>query len=286
MTVKVIDTFPFNGDWIIKMRLEFLSPYVDEFIITESRYTFSGVKKEFLFKDKWASILKPYQSKIQWIVVEEFPKVPEEWHNDFKHHAWFKEENKQAWYNEHYQRDVVFDYIKTKYQDEEYIVNVGDVDEIPNYDIFHPDARKTMYDKLSELKQPLYLEMLFFYYNFYWKKPYNWYRGYVINKETLKKNPSFNHWRLNYMPKFVLRTAGWHFSYFMELKDIQRKIQSFSHQEYNDDQWTSIDHIKECIAQGKDIFNRQNNEHLIHNENMDFPETIASYRGDIDYIQL
>jgi beta-1,4-mannosyl-glycoprotein beta-1,4-N-acetylglucosaminyltransferase len=286
MTIRIIDTFPFNGDWVIKMRLEFMFPFVDEFVITESRYTFSGVKKDFLYRDKWSKLLEHYQSKITWVIVDEFPQMTEEWHNAYKENSWFREESRQAWFNEHYQRDVAFEYIKEKYKDDDYIVNVGDVDEIPNTDIFYPDSRRVMLNKLQEIQQPLYLEMLFFYYNFYWKKPYNWYRAYIIDKGQLLKNPSMTHWRLNHLPNLVLRGAGWHFSYFMEIADIQRKIQSFSHKEYNDPQWTSVDHIKECIAQGKDIFNREENENLVHDDTIVFPDPIISHRGEIDYIQM
>lgn len=284
--MKVIDTFPFNGDWIIKMRLEFMFPWVDEFVITESRYTFSGVRKDFLYKDQWAEILKPYQSKIHWIIVEEYQSATEDWYNVYKNQPYFREESKDAWYNEHYQRDIVIDYIKKKYQEEEYILHVGDVDEIPNVDIFHPDARETMCFKLNEIKQPLYLEMLFFYYNFYWKKPYHWYRSYIIGKNQLDENSSLTYWRLCYLPNFVLRNAGWHCSYFMDIADIQRKVKSFSHREYDDEQWTDVQHIKECIAQGKDLFNRTENEHLSHAEDISFPPSFSSYRGELDYIQM
>lgn len=95
--VKVVDTFPFNGDWVVRMRLEFMFQFVDEFVITESWHTYSGVRKDFLYKDKWANVLKPYQSKIHWVIVDEYLPITEEWHNDYKDHTWFREEHKQAW---------------------------------------------------------------------------------------------------------------------------------------------------------------------------------------------
>lgn len=284
--MKVIDTFPFNGDWIVKLRLEWLSPFVDEFVIVESRYTFSGVRKDFLFKDKWEETFRPYASKIHWIIVEDLPVMTEEWYSLYKQQPWFKEEYKNAWFHEHCQRDAVVSYIQEKYKDEQYIVHVGDVDEVPKPDIFYAETREGMLTKLKELRQPLYLEMLFFYYNFYWKKPQNWYRSYIIGKEQLEVEKSLNYWRLCFLPNFVLRDAGWHFSYFMEISDIQRKVQSFSHQEFNKDQWTNTNHIKECIAQGKDIFERGGSEQLVHDENISFPDLFSSYRGEIDYLQM
>lgn len=284
--MKVIDTFPFNGDWIIKMRLELMFPWVDEFVITESWYTFSGVRKDCLYKDQWEDILRPYQSKIHWIILDEYSPATEEWCSRYRQQSFYKEENKDAWFNEHSQRDIVVEYIQNKYKEEDYLLHVADVDEIPKVDIFHPDARDTMGFKLNEIKQPLYLEMLFFYYNFYWQKPYHWYRAYLIGKSQLKENPSLSFWRLTNLPQFVLRDAGWHCSYFMDIHDIQRKVHSFSHREYDDDKWTAIEHIKECIAQGKDLFDRKENEHLLHVDDIQLPPCLSSYRGELDYIQM
>lgn len=279
--MKIIDTFPFHGDWVVKMRLEFLSPYVDEFVIVESWYTFSGEKKEFLYKDKWEDFLKPYQSKIHWIIIDQYPPMTDKWHNAYKDHPLFQEEKKQAWFNEHYHRDVAVHYINEKYADEDCMVNVGDVQEIPNIDIFHPNVKEDMLRKLDEIQKPLHLEMVNYYYNFYWKKPYHWFRAYIVSKKQLMETPSLSYWR--FIPSLVLRDAGWRFHYFMEIRDIQKRILHSLH----DEKWADTDHIKECIAQGKDIFNRDGQEALIHDEKPSaFPETFGPFQGEIDYIQL
>lgn len=280
--MKIIDTFPFHGDWVIKMHLEFLSPYVDEFVIVESWHTFSGEKKPFLYKDKWANILRPYQSKIHWIVIEEYPVMTEAWYNAYKDHPMFQEEKKQSWFNEHYHRDIALQYIREKYINDDYMVNVGDVGEVPNTDIFHPNVKEDMLQKLNEIQKPLHLEMINYYYNFYWKKSYNWYRSYIIGKQQLLEKPSLSYWRFNFSSSLVLRGAGWRFHYFMEIEDIQKRLLHSSH----DEKWTDTEHIKECIAQGKDIFNRDGQEALIQEEDPSLPQTLYAYRGEIDYIQM
>lgn len=272
MTVKIIDTFPFDGDWILRMRLEFLFPHVDEFVITESWHTFSGDKKTFLYRDRWVDLLKPYWSKIHWIVVEDYPSMTEEWYVAHKDQSWFREKDRQSLYHEHYQRDAASSYIHEKYNGSDYIVNVGDVDEVPQVDIFHPDVRRTMHAKLVEVQQPLRLEMQYFYYNFFWKKPYHWYKSYILADDRLSENKSLSYWRDAHRPSLVLRQAGWHFRYFMEVADIQRRAQK------------DTTHIHECIAHGKDLFH--DDEHLVHDEKVIFPDTIASFRGELDYLQL
>ena len=50
--------------------------------------------------------------------------------------------------------------------------------------------------------------------------------------------------------------GGWHFSYFMSAADIARKLNSFGHSEYNKDQYKNTDHLRKCLLEGKDLFNR------------------------------
>jgi hypothetical protein len=280
--MKIIDTFLFHGDWVVKMRLDFLSPYVDEFVIVESWYTFSGEKKEFLFKDRWADLWKPYADKIHWVVLDECPTLTDTWVQAYRDHPLFREEKKEMWFREQHQRDAALAYIQETYAGEDYMVHVGNAGEIPNVDVFHPDAKETMLQKLGEIRQPLYLEMAVFYYNFYWKKPYHWYRSYLIGKTQLAEKPSLTYWRWDHMPTMVLRGAGWCLHYFMDVADIQRKVRA-SHE---DEKWADAGHIKECIAQGKDLFLRGEKEALLHEENPSLPETLSAYRGEIDYIQM
>lgn len=50
--------------------------------------------------------------------------------------------------------------------------------------------------------------------------------------------------------------GGWHFSYFMSAADIARKLNSFGHSEYDKDQYKDTDHLRKCLLEGKDLFNR------------------------------
>ena len=275
MGIKIIDTFIFNGEWAIKMRLEFMAPFVDEFVIVEARHTFNGEKKTFLYRDKWADIFKPYQHKIYWVIVDEFPPMTDTWQNAYKNNPSNKGNTS---FNEHYQRDMALPYIRDKHKEDEYIVNVGDVDEIPNIDIFHPDVRPTMLHKLQEQEQPLYLEMIYYYYNFYWNKPHNWYKSYIIDKDRLMAKPSLSFWRYQFPPNLVLRTAGWHFSLFMELDAIQERVRILHNQIVN------ADCVKESIAHGKDLL--LNSPSLIHDESISFPDIFSSYCAELDYLQL
>jgi hypothetical protein len=64
---KIIDSFVFNGEFeMLKMRLEYYYDSVDHFVICESDYTQTGVKKELTYpKNSW--MFEEYKDKITYI---------------------------------------------------------------------------------------------------------------------------------------------------------------------------------------------------------------------------
>ena len=68
--VLFIDSFLFNGEPIVKLRLEYLYNYVDYFYIVESIYTFSGIKKQRYYCDKYIDWFEPYLDKIVFVKIE------------------------------------------------------------------------------------------------------------------------------------------------------------------------------------------------------------------------
>jgi hypothetical protein len=52
--------------------------------------------------------------------------------------------------------------------------------------------------------------------------------------------------------------GGWHLSYFGDAQFIQNKLQNFSHQEYNKEEFTNLENINEKIKNKSDLFSRQN----------------------------
>lgn len=286
--VKVYDTFSFNGEWVVQIRLKYLFPYVDEFVIVESWYTHSGEKKSELFKEKYAEWFEPYTSKIKWIVIEEFPEMTSEWLEQYKIHDWMKD-NHSSWYREAYQRDIAGMYIASKKSEGPFYIHVSDADEIPSTSILQPEIRSQLYKGMEDKgDHPLYLEMEFFYYNFHWKKKQKWYRAYLLKDSYLTTEKTLTYWRVHHPPQYVIPSMGWHLSYFMSISDLQRKLTSFAHRECDQEAWRSVEHIKNCIATGMDLFNRGDMENLEPTpEEMyyKFPVLFSTYIVDLDKLQ-
>lgn len=247
----LIDTFSYNGEPIVEARIEYLYKVVDLFVIVESRYTHSGIKKEQLYCEKHANVFKPYLNKIKFLIIDEFPPMPEDWPQT-NGEGYMNPSSFESWWRERYQRDVAGEYLLKNYINQPLIVIATDADEIIRADV--ATELKTQY---YGLRNPLYLEMKFYYYNFEWQKPYPWHLGFVVNDFGLQQN-SLSNYRTKTKKANYIRDAGWHASYFLNTKDLARKLESFAHRECDLDERKTQEHLRNCIERGVDIAMRDN----------------------------
>ena len=113
----ILDCFPFNDEAeILKLRLEYLNPIVDRFIIAESKTTFSGRSKE-LIAEKVARLSRIDYAKVR-IVNYVFPE------DLLIAAAW------DRWPLENYARQTLIEEI-SNYSENDQII-LSDVDEIPS----------------------------------------------------------------------------------------------------------------------------------------------------------
>ncbi len=97
----------FNGEIVMKLRLEYLSPYVDKFFICEKRYTHQGKRKDTLFVDMNKDWFAPYSDKVVILIDETTPEDG-------------------AWANENSHRNYAMPYLFT--EEGPWICSVCDVD--------------------------------------------------------------------------------------------------------------------------------------------------------------
>ena len=77
--MRIIDAFTFlNEVELVKARLEYLNPYVTDFVIVESNQTWRHQKNEPFFKNVIPSLSQEIQSKIHHVIAE----WPEHWLED------------------------------------------------------------------------------------------------------------------------------------------------------------------------------------------------------------
>jgi beta-1,4-mannosyl-glycoprotein beta-1,4-N-acetylglucosaminyltransferase len=97
-----------------------------------------------------------------------------------------------------------------------------------------------------------------------------------LRKQKVKKFSMFKFFKIRWN---IIENGGWHFSYLMEPKMIQEKLQSFAHAEYNSDYYTNLERIKAVINQKKDLFDR-NQEYLKINLDDTFPKYITQNKKE------
>jgi beta-1,4-mannosyl-glycoprotein beta-1,4-N-acetylglucosaminyltransferase len=291
---KKIDAFIFYNELeMLYYRLSILYPHMDAFILVESTHTFTGKIKQLYFSEN-INKFTPFLDKIIHIVITDMiPDLMIE-NNNYQ-------PNSEQWKNERYQRNCIAlgieNYEKKIGQllNNEDLLFISDVDEI-----IDTRQMKNIEDSVIPTGGIIELSMDFYYYNIEKLMKQEWNYVKVVSYEYYKNIPTIQEdHRLKSMPdisnKIRLKDysfhlnekAGWHLSYFGDSKFIQNKIQHFSHQEYNSNQYTDLNAIEICTKKGIDLFGR-NIE--IKNVKMDennylppFPTSTFSGKGDFPY---
>ena len=260
-SIRLVDVFLYNGDLIAPTRIKYLFDVVDEFMIIESWFTFSGQAKPFLYfyePDIYAKFL-PYMDKIKYIVVKDVPDTPPDYTGPQFKYAPGTLDN---WWRETYVRSYFKLFIRP-YSDEGdaklsdsspemYII--CDCDEIPDRGILEKLHGSSKFPEHFDPDVPIKFHMLSFYYNFQWMMKSYWAGAYMTSEKGVFTMHDISHHR--YFDGYDYIGGGWHCSYFTSIDNMIRKLESFSHQEYNVESNKEAEHVKNCLLQGLDIHRR------------------------------
>ncbi len=224
----IYDCFNFYNEFeLLDIRLNELDSVVDKFILVESTVTFTNKKKPLFFlanKKKY----KKFLHKIIHVVIDDSPNVTNPWIIEA-----------------HQLGGVVRGLPKNSKPND--IVLVSCVDEIPK-----PEAVLKWKNKPGRHKTFMQ-EMSYYYLNNVSKNRGLWPGTMMFLYKDIKHFPSV--YAARFMPIDVeIPDGGWHMSYIGDIKKIQLKIASFSHQEYNNDKYNTPERIKKAMIEGKDPF--------------------------------
>jgi beta-1,4-mannosyl-glycoprotein beta-1,4-N-acetylglucosaminyltransferase len=262
--MKIFDTFLFLNELdLLEIRLNILNSHVDYFIINESPKTFSGKFKPLYYEDN-----KERFSKFKDKIIHNIIEIPEELGS--------------CWDREIFQRNASISKLK-EFCDPDDVVITSDLDEIPNPEIL--ENIDCFFDKnnLYHLKQNFYM----YYINNYVTN--NWFGSRICSFEYLK-NTSIDDIRQatedeNKLNGFVIENGGWHFTYLGGEERIKQKIESFSHQEYNNPNVKN--NISNSLNQNIDIFGRNKQFKVFDLTEENFPKYIVENKDKYaDLIKL
>ena len=257
--MRIVDCFIFYNELDMLMyRLDTLFTYVDYFVLVESKYTHSGKEKSLCYNEN-KNLFEKYNSQIVHIILNDFPYK-------FPNIDYLKN---QQWDNEHYQRNSIKNGIDKLNLNENDVIIVSDLDEIPDYNLLSSIKNNTF------IVNNIYsLEQDFYYYNLNSRMLKKWIFSKILSYKiykTLKLSvQDIRHFNCQ-----SIRKGGWHLSYFGDKYFIKNKIENFGHQEYNNNNFTNLDVIENRMNHQTDLYGRKteciekisikSNDYLPHN---------------------
>jgi hypothetical protein len=251
----IIDTFLFYNELkMLNFRLEYLDPVVDYFVICESTKTFSGKSKELYFEQFKKDYIQTYEkvkNKIIHLIAEDPPLG-----NSYE----------SNWNRERYQRNYILNGIlKINLGINDFIL-LTDVDEIPDRETLKKIVKIPSFGSILTFVMDMY------YYNLECKYINKWYHPKIIPSRFIKKDINLDEIRLSRSP--YTTKGGWHFSYFGDTDYIINKLESFSHQEFNNQYYKDKERISKMIQSNQDLFERKEiqYQYIPHLENKYLPE--------------
>jgi beta-1,4-mannosyl-glycoprotein beta-1,4-N-acetylglucosaminyltransferase len=255
---KVYDVFTFFNELdLLELRLEMMDSFVDKFVIIECIETFSGNKKPLYYEEN-KDRFKKYHHKIIHHITKDPPKSFDDLRErilDSNSDNLMKQICIQAlttsnvppgelhWLKEFYQKENIRRALLGLEDDD--ICFIGDLDEIWNPDL---DYLTIDNHSIYKLKQLVYVGYLNNKSNEPWA-------GTLLTKYKNIKDSCLNHLRTRSKTNYVyIDNAGWHFSFMGGEDRIKLKIESYGHQEFNNDQVKS--QVSKNLELGKDLLGR------------------------------
>ena len=253
--MKIFDCIIYlDEDFLLDLRFNILNNYVDYFVIVESTHTFVGKEKP-LFFDENKEMFTSFKEKIIHIIVNDLP---------YKYPNIIFEQDQQ-WLNELFQRNSIslgIDNIKDLSDSDVFIIS--DLDEIPNPVILHKIKKGLLIIDFSALLMDVY------YYNLNTRVKTKWPSCKILSYQKYKEFDKNCDTIRNKISETAIFEGGWHLSFFGDANFIKNKITSFSHNNYNKDEYTDLVKINERIQNFRDIFDRNETDiekiEIIHND--------------------
>lgn len=243
---KILDVFLFfNEIELLKIRLAFLGPYVDYFVISEANCDFSGRPKQLILNESFIKTL-PYSHKI--ILHHEYINLKEPaWL--LKRLRYTGRKPKLLWKIQDAQRNSTLKALKN-FQNHDLII-FGDLDEFPSPASIDLISHQTTLHESYSCSQHLY------YYNLRTiADSLSWYGTIFTSLENFRKIlPHKIRSMRDDLPH--LDQGGWHFSYFMSPDKIKQKINAIgSVEKITNHSLIQTTEIEEKIKSQKDMFDR------------------------------
>ncbi|ETN43410.1 uncharacterized protein HMPREF1541_02569 [Cyphellophora europaea CBS 101466] len=259
---KVYDLFMIDTELdLLEIRLNTLDSVVDYFVIIESAQSFTKVAKPLYVSENLGRFDK-FKDKIILHVI------------DFTNFG-----NTSEWELESYSRNALYTEVFPTLKDSQRpthgdVILLSDIDEIPK-----PETITFL--KACQFPERTTIESNFYYYSFQWKHD---------GKRWLHPQATFFQGDRTILPQDLRGSAGaqsrviydgaWHCSScFSTVAEVQKKLESFSHQEFNQPVFKDPAQIVRRFRNGVDIAERPLEKYSRIENNRDLPSYLKDNPG-------
>ncbi|KAF2771458.1 hypothetical protein EJ03DRAFT_342215 [Teratosphaeria nubilosa] len=268
-------------DWL-EIRLHTLSPYVDYFVIVESRTTFTGLEKPAYLEENWERFAAFHHKIIHRVVEDPGEAV-----------------GSRTWDHEDYMRNALFNSVFPSLSGTEEeaqngdVLIVGDIDEVTK-----PETLFVL--RKCAIPERLTLRSHFYYYSFQWlHRGQQWahpqatiYKGIssTISPKDLRNGEGPHGWLFlgdiqRWWQKSEIWNASWHCSSCLAtVAEMQAKMNSFSHSPLNTESNRDGATIVERVRIGLDLFGRPTEVYDRVENNQDVPGYIKHHTQRFGYL--
>lgn len=255
--MKIIDCFMYyDEDLVLDVRFNILNKYVSNFVICEANFNHNGTKRDLKFNIK---NFPKFKEKIIYIPLEKQPpnlkKIDE--HDDVQVKNSKILDN--AVMRENFQRNNLHNEIK-KFNDNDLII-VSDLDEIPNLEKFKNKAKITFFEQ-----RMYYYKFNLVQNNFIWYGSRACKKKDLIEPQWLRniRSKKYPLWNLNFLfskRKYnnisFIKNGGWHFTNIKKPEEIDHKMRNYLHHLEYEESGLSLENIKKIISEKKAIYDHK-----------------------------
>jgi beta-1,4-mannosyl-glycoprotein beta-1,4-N-acetylglucosaminyltransferase len=291
--MSVYDCFTyFNEDLVLDLRFHTLNEFVHKFVVVEATRDHAGKKKKLNFN---LSNFKKYSNKVIYIVVDDIPENV---------HPYKKKNYHENFVRENYHRNCISRGLtKASQQD---LIMISDVDEIPNLTNLSMFNKK---NKFAFFRQKLFrykfntsipcspIQKTLFKSDFIeWLGTGICFKKYLLSPQWLRdkrleasKTLFFTSrnickrlkrfFKYKFLLPQIINNGGWHFSSVLSPEDMYLKLESFSHGEFNKDEFKNLEIIRTKFDNNIDIFDSRTVLKSIEIDHVNFPSYILKNRA-------
>ncbi|MFN7727915.1 MAG: hypothetical protein ACK5P7_02030 [Bdellovibrio sp.] len=273
--MKVYDCFAFFNEMeLLQLRLRELNDVVDYFVLVEATRTFQKKEKPLYFEQN-KERFREFLPKIRHIVVDEYPTF------------WTKFRPVTTWHYDNHQKEGVLKGLENAAPDD--LIIFSDLDEIPLASKVREYKNKPGIRVFEQFQSYYFLNYVCTHINDYDGKAvaqrnfagFGRWRGTVMLEKklitTMKAVRNYRDAEGSHIT--VIPDSGWHFSYMGGLENVIYKIQSWTHQEYNNEKYNTKEKVLANIQAGRDLFDEGMKYELfdINTPKLPFPQELKDH---------